>query len=913
MQFPDATVIVCSTARLARSLRTAYDRAQREKGLTQWRPLQAVTLEQWLNEQIDAALLAGEIKADEAPQGVLSTLQERILWERAIGSALAGNVMEALFDKAGLASAAQEANRLMVEWDMSLAGSGSPEETQQFLRWREDFRKMCGQSGWLESARYFVWQVDCLASGTGELPAQLMIAGYDRVTPQEQRLFDVLAARGVTVQPYDTGQEKVAHAVRVECADRDAECRAAVAWAQKHLQANREARLAIVVPELGALRQRLSALLDEVLHPDLIVPSRAEAPRCYDFSLGVPLSSQPLVATALDLLYLEACPQIQQPAFGNLLHQPYWSAGVTEADARALLDAHVRQYLPHTVSFGRLLRSIRRYSEEGRGLALPRLFEDLQALAGEFGRQPVRQLPSSWAKAFMGMLRAAGWPGERGLSSHEYQARIAFDKALQALAGLDAWLGSISAGEAARRFNHLCREQIFQPEAAGNPSVRIMGMLENAGERLDAVWVMGMNDHLWPPPPRPNPLLPPSVQRAARVPNADAAVQAEFAAVVHHRLLKSAAEVTFSSAKKEGDRQLRLSPLLADIPLADGEMPVASTLVETLTVNAAKKLLMDDDHQAPPVAVGEKVSGGTGLLRAQAIDPAWAYYQYRLGVKTLKDPVNGLEAAERGTLVHGVLEHFWRGLGIGSGLQELRSLSPETLQEAVSQAADQALQDFSRERFEPLSPAFSALERDRLARLAAAWLELEKTRPQPFRVMACEQEETIEIEGISIKLVIDRIDVLEDGRLVLIDYKTGSKPDERNWAEVRITEPQLPVYAALVLRDQGVAAVAFALVRTAEHGFSGIAAEDEILPGVARLQSEKVRKTFGEEIFPDWPSLMHHWKSSIEAIAREIRAGEAANRFDDESQLAWCEVKPLLRLPERQLQFERLLAGEGGQ
>ncbi len=42
-------------------------------------------------------------------------------------------------------------------------------------------------------------------------------------------------------------------------------------------------------------------------------------------------------------------------------------------------------------------------------------------------------------------------------------------------------------------------------------------------------------------------------------------------------------------------------------------------------------------------------------------------------------------------------------------------------------------------------------------------------------------------------------------------------------------------------------------------------------------------------------------------IATEIKAGEASVKFSDKNALSYCEVLPLLRLPERQLQFERFL------
>lgn len=897
--------IICSTARLARSLKMAQNRVQRDKERMQWQPVEAVTLGQWLSDVLDIALLNGDIDANQAPRGALSLLQERVLWELAIDSALGNDNMQALFDKVGMASAAQEANRLLIEWNIRLGGGEQTEETRQFMIWRESFNKLCKQSGWLDALSYLNWQIACLQAGAGQLPPQINLAGFDRISPQAQRLLDVLSARGVVVERHMTGLPQASSAAHVRLTDRDAECRAAVAWAQQQLQQNPSAKLAIVVPELGALRHRLAALLDDVLHPASVTPLLAESPRCYDFSLGLPLSAQPVIATALSLLHLVSHRNVQQADFTALLHQPYWSASLSEADARARLDARMREWLPLTFSQRRLMRFILKNTEGEHSLSLLKLVDDMQALLAAFGIQPNKQPPSAWALAFKAMLQAASWPGERSLSSHEYQAQQAFDKALQSLGELDGLLGQLDSSHALHRLNQLCREQIFQPEAQDDLPLQVMGMLEVAGAPLDAIWVMGMNDHVWPPPPRPNPLLPAAIQRAAGTPNADSAVQAEFAAAIHHRLMHSARQVVFSSAVKEGDRQLRASPLLSDVAEVIDAIPLAATLAEKLAANAAKNLSFEDDRQAPPVASGEHIAGGTGLLKAQAICPAWAFYQYRLWARALKQPVNGLEASERGTLVHGVLEHFWQD----RGLAELQAMSSQVIHDLVLQAADNALADFSAQRDEPLAPAFVALERERLTKLVMAWLvEVELNRPQSFYVTAREQEQTLTIEGVEIRLVVDRIDMLEDGRLVLMDYKTGLKTDYTNWADSRITEPQLPIYAAFALSNNEVAAVCFARVRVEEHGFSGIAADADVVQGAKVLDEKKGREIFPQEQFPDWRSLLIHWKTSIEAIVRELKAGEAAVCFSDEKQLTYCEVLPLLRLPERQLQFERLQA-----
>ena len=178
-------------------------------------------------------------------------------------------------------------------------------------------------------------------------------------------------------------------------------------------------------------------------------------------------------------------------------------------------------------------------------------------------------------------------------------------------------------------------------------------------------------------------------------------------------------------------------------------------------------------------------------------------------------------------------------------------------------------------------------------------------RPQGFTVQACEQEHQIEIEGISIKLIIDRVDTLADDRLVVIDYKTGLQLDYKNWAHDNITEPQLPIYAAFILGDNEVGAVCYAKVRTADHGFIGVAAAEDLLQGATVFDDTRGRKVFDEPTFPNWQHIITHWKTQITATALSLKSGDAGVRFDHENQLLYCDVAPLLRLPERQLQFER--------
>jgi exodeoxyribonuclease-5 len=172
-----------------------------------------------------------------------------------------------------------------------------------------------------------------------------------------------------------------------------------------------------------------------------------------------------------------------------------------------------------------------------------------------------------------------------------------------------------------------------------------------------------------------------------------------------------------------------------------------------------------------------------------------------------------------------------------------------------------------------------------------------------FTVQAVERKQTIPIENILITLAVDRVDLLEDGRLLVMDYKTGSTIDFKNWAKANITEPQLPIYAAFLMGDAEVAAVCFAKVLKDKEGFAGIAASKDVIKGPL-LDETRGRNVFNEVNFPDWPSVIAHWKVRTIATALSIKAGDAAVKFENEKQLAYCEVLPLLRLAERQLQFE---------
>lgn len=867
-------VILCANDRLVRHLRAEHDAAQIAAGRWTWQPLAALTIGAWLGQVIDDALLSGSISPKSSPRLVLSAAQERLLWEQAIEAGIVDGE-DALFDREGLAAAALEANELCEIWNLR-PGAGAGEETRRFLEWQRHRHAACEARGWVGAASYRAWQIRSIAEGVGRLPASIAFAGFDRYSPQETELQRVLEARGVAVSELAPDRASPGEAFVSACVDRRAECRAAAAWAAQRLARQPDARLGIVAIESGSVREMLVAALDDALHPEALLAANADLPRRYNLSLGTPLARQPVVAVALELLQLCASPRrVELARLGALLLGSGWSAWQSEADGRARLDAAMRRYLPPNIGVPSWLTFARRM--EKHGVHLPKTVAGIEALIKAIDGHSGKRLPSVWSEVFAELLAEAGWPGERVLSSREWQAHEAFAEMLDQLATLDVVLGKVAQGEATRQLVRLCSDRLFQSKTVGKPNVEVMGSLEAAGMTFDALWVLGANDDVWPPAPRPNPLLPADLQRRAKSSNASAEVQLEFARNVQRRLLHAAPEVVFSWARGEGDRQLRPSPLLAGLPSRDPPMEISTVLARQVGAGRIERL---GDQQAPPLAEGERVAGGTALLKAQALCPAWAFYRYRLGARPLDEPVEGLDAMDRGTLLHRVMEAFFAG----RTQAQLAAMTESQRDGAIRAAVATAFVAFDAEREERLPPRFAALEQARLAQLLAQWLPLELARPVPFSVVAREEARQIDIEGIAIDLRADRIDQLADGRRLVIDYKSG-KPDTKGWEGERLADPQLPVYATQT--GAPPAGVMFARVRSDECGFVGWAEDDSLVDGLKAV---------------DWPATLDAWRAALGCVAREIRAGLATVTFADERDLEYCEVLPLLRLPEAKAQ-----------
>lgn len=897
------TLFVCATQRLAQTLSHAHD-----AGVAQnngWRTLDATTPENWLADLHASLELRDLMPPTLKGLRVLNGFQEELVWRNVIRADLE-KYLEPLFDLKALASSARQAHRLAIQWKIPIDTSNyGSEEQRQFHRWHLAFQTYCRRRHLVDSARMQAYLIDDLPNVPRSLlKSNLVFSGFDHFTPLEQQLQIQLAGLGVQlyVQDHSVGAAVMR---RVAPSDLHAECQAIAFWAQQHLCRKPNARLGIVVPDLANYQYPLQDALEDRLDPEHQIGSPLNQERPFNVSLGRPLAATPITQTALTLLQIIASPNdIEQRSLSSLLLSPYWSQGRAERSAQARLDAAYRSSVAMCAPLRRYVDFANWFLAEHL-ITAPYLSQHLTAIARAQHNLRGDKTLSEWCRLFESFLHGCGWLFEGRLNSVEFQTRQAFLETLSELGRLDQITDPCPLNDAVGLLNQLCQDRLFQPKTRGNPPIQILGILESTGLHFDALWVAGLTEIHWPPPARPNPLLSIAAQRKQNAPNASAAVQLEFARVIQERLLHAAYEVTLSSPSRESDTELHPSSLIADIPLAPLDDIPPLPWVEAFLNRQPNALMQIADASAPAVESGMRVRGGTSLLRAQAICPAWGYFQYRLGANPLKTPLDGLDARQRGTLVHNALEAFWTKV---RDLSTLQQLAQAGLSDAIYQAVSEALAMHQADkRNEPLNPRPLTLERNRLCRLLESWLRLESEREDPFRVLHLEHEFKEQICGIEVRMFIDRIDQLHDGRILIIDYKTGASIDIKNWGNDRLTEPQLPIYASIApLEDGKIAGVAFAQVHLSKLGFRGIGDNIRSPAGLDDLQSPKARKIFDNLRFPDWYHVLDHWRQSVENIATEICRGDASVRFDNDKDLIYCDVLPLLRLAERTTQLNAI-------
>ena len=322
-----------------------------------------------------------------------------------------------------------------------------------------------------------------------------------------------------------------------------------------------------------------------------------------------------------------------------------------------------------------------------------------------------------------------------------------------------------------------------------HPRVFIWGPLEARLQSVDVMVLGGLVETVWPPAPEPGPWLSRPMRATVGLPSPE-----ETIGIAAHDFLAaamSAPEVVLSCPERRDGAPAvparwltRLETLLRGADVTLPRHP-AVYWARGLDVPPDGPKPVAPPRPCPPVTVRPSRLSVTEI-ETWLRDPYAIYAKHILRLPALKPLDQETDAADYGMLVHQGLHLFLREHGV---------VWPEDADDGMRRAMRRALaESFAR-------AALTAWWEPRLDRIADWVVETEQARRGGVVLSAIETEiaGTVDIQrpGRRFRLVAraDRIERWEDGRLAILDYKTGFVPSQKMVAEG--LAPQLPLEAAM--------------------------------------------------------------------------------------------------------------------
>jgi len=854
--------VVTGNQRAARTLRRQIDRRHRAAGLTSWQPPKVLSWEAWTAGWWGRLVMHGETR-----QLLLNRSQEQAVWRAVLD---ADKELEGR-QKDSLAEMAADAWRLLASYSglNRLRELVVSPNTRAFQRWAEAFVRRCradgllAQAGLEDALRQSTRMEDPRLGGT-----ELLLIGFDTLTPAQTSLIEAMRAAGTIVEKLPAADGE-GQSLLVEAVDESEELRACARWVRQFVGEHSGAQVGVIVPGLEKQRTEIDRVFRQVLAPELEDIGAAHAVAPYEFSVGVSLAVTPMAAAALNLLRWVAGPLPLERVSGLLL-SPYFAGGREELGARAEFDAfqlrRTKNLLRPELSLEALTALVERANTPGLAGLLAALKRLRNVVARRFAKDDT-QTHAEWADAMREALNAAGWGTNGSQDSVEFQTQTKWESGLDELATLDFDGARVRFSSALENLERIAKRTIFAPASREAP-VQVMGPLEAAGSRFDAVWFLRAGDLSWPMPVSTTPLLPWQMQRELKMPGSDAAREMDFARRVTARIASSATSAVFSFARSAGEEVGKQRPSAALSGMQLQRVSAAEILHGDAVRTTVPAEITDDDVQLPALP-DRVIRGGAALLKAQAACGFKAFVEQRLWSQELKTAELGMDAAERGTKVHRVLELFWKNV---KTQEELKAMTAEDRNEFLGWCVEHELKTPAGTDVTAWDIAYVDMERQRLQNLLNKWLDLELTRP-PFEVKLSEKRfEDVRVGPLRLQVIVDRVDLVDDGEEstepaeMILDYKTG-RAEPAQWLTDRPDEPQVPLYAILS-QAQRIAGVAFAKVQLGEKmQLDGYATRRDLLTKTPRRNDGITLDARIEE-----------WRRVLTKLADEFAAGDARVR-----------------------------------
>jgi probable DNA repair protein len=814
------------------------------------------------------------------PYRILNGIEEKLLWESSIKQ-----YKKSFFDLSNienLSETAIQANRLIDQFNISentLKSEERSEEHTFFNAWRLFFKKYCSDKNVITFNNLLKITEEHIKNGDISIEHPLHFVNFEFITPIEESFIEACKTQ-VDIEFFKASQTIPYIESRVFL-NEEHECMQIVEWCKTQIENNK--KILIVTPQLDQIIDRLTSMLDKTFHPETFTPSLSQEKRIYQFSLNTPLFHLSMVYLNFKLIEVAARGTSKINELKNILSHSGWSES-KELCRRYRLINYLERKRRGNISIKDLIEM----SEliEDLNDEIPYLKTHLNQIYASHHEWRMKRNPSGWIKAFDMYLKNIQSSLLNPKDAFEESIYEVWNKTNETIASLDNLIGEISIQEMLDVLQYYLKKTTHQHQHQGNFKIDILGFHESVYEKYDATWIMNLNEHHWPIPHQYNPFIPIKIQHDRHISTHEK--RHLNASKILDKFIHTSPFVTLSYAKKMGEEEIFPSPTLYSF--------VSSKLLEDTNFKYKKNKLNHEfieyieDNTSNKIEVQKTVKSGIKLLEAQSICPAWAFYEFRLGAKQIEDEdEENLTTRLRGNLFHKTLEEFWTEYKSSSLVS---ALNEKELSKKIYEITHKNI-SIEKKNYPKILSEFFNIEEMRLISYLEKWIHHELKRGD-FEVKETEKNIPIHLGCLNFNIKIDRIDEVNQNNIV-IDYKSGTTKTLNEWFLNAYGELQMPFYA-LFASNKPIDAIAIGVINAAKPQWIGIGRDKDLLQGIKDSTATQ---------YQSWDDLIGFWKCRIDDAIKSYESGNAAVKFTREKDIAYCQVKPILRLPERILQFEQ--------
>jgi ATP-dependent helicase/nuclease subunit B len=407
----------------------------------------------------------------------------------------------------------------------------------------------------------------------------------------------------------------------------------------------------------------------------------------------------------------------------------------------------------------------------------------LEALAERGGAVPLSEIVVAHLAAIDAVTRSEGRSASAAAGEDAETLAQAFEE-LQASAEVGP---AIEPQDYPELFAALIERAVVRRRGGLDSRIYIWGALEARLQSVDVIVLGGLNEGTWPTQTRLDPMLsrPMRAALALEPPERRIGLAAhDFSQALGHPVIWLTRAARQDNDPKVASRWLQRLTAYAGKELAAAMRDRGNAML-ALSRRLDVPLAIDKPQRPQPSPPLERRPPRLSVTRIETLirDPYAIYAQYVLDLQPFEALGKLPDAADRGSLVHDILEKF----------------IAERPRGPFDRDAEARLLAIGREAFGKHSdfPEVIALWWPRFEKIARWFIRIEAQRTDVL-------ERHVEANGrwevtpdFTLSVRADRIDRLADGGLAIIDYKTGTPPAID---EVLALAPQLPLEGLMARR-----------------------------------------------------------------------------------------------------------------